>query len=347
MTTMRVFLISLIALTLCFVGQAYGQYVTSSLNPMAETVYPAATAWRFANAVAISQDSTTGKLDGTSEDKELKTSNNDLFLSWRTKKFAIEGQGSSSTQTIEGTASSVTYEQTLTSSGNQILMSYILGESFAIGIGQSNVMSDSKYEATGVLSKVKTSYFNHSVSTSFKLSEEFIIGVGANIVTHNEHTELTVDASSDLNVNSDAMENRWAEIGYGLSILSGEPGKFQFRVEVFSIRSPASKRSAENGKYANYHQKSTTVNTAIELKTTNYLLSYATSNQFEEELTTDAGGTEEEVTTQTTTFGFGYVPTDSWNVMAYMATEKESKAQTTGDDETKSTTYSIIVGYNF
>lgn len=343
----RLFSITLVAFIFSLYGQAFGQFVTPSLDPTFETGYPAATAWRYSSGVAGGYNSTTGELDSTDEDKEITIGVSMALFAFKGEQLALEGQYYSMNETTDGTDSNGNYDLKIDTAGYQLYASYLLGENVSIGIGQDSRGYEMKYTPSGISVAQKETTSTQTVSASVRLGNAFFLAAGIGNAKKDGHGKLEVDAMPSMNYDSDLVENSWTEIGYGLAILTGGPGEFQFRLEVFSSSSPESKKSADGAKRASYHQKSDTLYAAIELKTENYLITYQSITEKQAELTQDDGDTSYETIETDGNLGIGYVPENGLNIMFYASQGVNKEKRSSADYETKSTSYAVTLGYTF
>ncbi len=354
----------------CFALSANAQIATPNLDSGFHTFGAAATGWKTNSNFSIIGKDLKGDVENDATGEKTKVGDvkigpsaagpNDsaglspsLYGVYKGEAFAAElyttiGDGLKTDIETEITAATTTLNTYKSEQELIANFSYVFADSLSIGIGYRNLVNKDKIENTNpvfqrIVNKELTT-IETNITASWKLADIFYLAAGMESINQSGTNKTTNIFPVASETEQDFVDNSWANAVYGAGLMTGEPGKMQFRAEYSMKVSPESIKEAEGTKAASNHPQTTTSFATLEAKFGNILLAYF--NKTEKEAEIDDNG--EETNTVSNLIGLGWQPQEGLTVSVYSIDKKVTKTNSLlGETDIMPKGLILIVGWNF
>ena len=320
----------------------YAQIVAPSLDPSTSSELPSVTSWRYSHTAAASYSSGKIKEEEGGATEDSTSTMTGVMLGLNFDGLGIEG--SSFNPKVKGSG-----ENTIDVTRNTVLLGYLFGDLFSIGIGQRTTTLNIERSDSNMTMDMDGEETEQIASATLRIAEVIFLSAGINNIKETGHIKMTIPVMPSMNADVDLEEMSYTQTIFGVGILSGNPGDFQFKAEISMTSSPEKvEEASSSSKMTNTTQKSDTSIGVVEVKTGPYFLGVSSSTKTEAKLTmSDPNDSEAEKVTTSTMVGVGYLMEEGLLVSISSATEIETEKKDGGDVKTTENSYSISIGYSF
>ncbi len=246
------------------VSVIFAQVSTPSLDPVNSNLAPSASAWRY-GTITLGLLGATINQKLTQDDSEYakgKETDYGAILAAYWKWFNLEAK----TEYGEFLLELEDEEIETRHRDYSAFLAVRLEENIAVSGGVVDIEDKVKYES-GVETTIKTR--KSGLGLGFRFWEFMHVAMGFYYVESFGNMDTTSDSY-------DVTNNTWRETYYGISVLEGDVGKAQIRVEAAYIASPEDRGSPDNNsETTNHHPKTQEYIGAIELKYLEYLIHFS------------------------------------------------------------------------
>lgn len=326
--------------TLMIAFPCFAQVATPSLDPTQKNEIPSVTPWRYFSTIAGRYGA--GAIESESEEGTITSAG--AIIALNMEGLGAEFDYNSSEMEFESEESGQTLDVNITSSQSLMFLSYLLNDSFSIGVGQKIETQDIEVVQNDTnLQKESVETTSVTISSNLRLGNIFFLGLGIGESVQTGHLE-----SPFTSVDADYTELKYQYTSAGIGMITGSPGDFQLKAEYSQVSSPEKKEDASGNELAAFHQETDQTTLMVQIKSGTFFAGYTSRVLALAELSagsTDQEGYETEIASSI--YGLGYSPENGLVITFYSETETETAKKSAGDEETDFTVYSVNAGFNF